>query len=95
MAIKKTSTKLCPVWADFEGAKVALSPVQVTDSLYVKVEEVTASKRSANAEVSFAGEKAVYRKRYSFTPKIDDSNFIKQAYEHLKTLEEFAGCEDC
>ena len=67
----------------------------VEDNLVVKVEEVTASKRSANAEVSFTGEKAVYRKKYSFTPKIDDSNFIKQAYDHLKTLEEFAGAIDC
>lgn len=95
MAIKKTSTKVCSAWADFDGAKVAIPSIQVTDTFYVKVEEVTASKRSANAEVSFTGEKATYRKRYAFTPRLDDANFIKQAYEHLKTLDEFAGCEDC
>jgi len=36
-------------------------------------------------------------KSFSFTPSVADGaeNFIKQAYEHLKTLDEFDGAEDC
>ncbi len=30
-----------------------------------------------------------------FAPELDRENFIKQAYEHLKTLPEFEGAEDC
>lgn len=33
-------------------------------------------------------------KEYSFTPDLEGANFIQQAYEHLKTLDEFAGAAD-
>ena len=32
---------------------------------------------------------------YKFIPSMDGGNFIKQAYEHLKTLPEFSGATDC
>ena len=32
---------------------------------------------------------------YQFCPDMDGGNFIKQAYEHLKTLPEFEGAIDC
>ena len=32
---------------------------------------------------------------YSFKPTLDGDNFIQQAYNHLKTLPEFAGSTDC
>jgi hypothetical protein len=31
---------------------------------------------------------------YEFTPNMDGDNFIKQAYQHLKTLPEFADATD-
>ena len=36
-------------------------------------------------------------KHYTFAPSVaeDASNFIKQAYEYLKTLDEFSGAIDC
>lgn len=39
---------------------------------------------------------SIYRKRFSFSPSVSNGseNFIKQAYEHLKTLPEFANAED-
>lgn len=33
--------------------------------------------------------------QFSFAPKLEGKNFIAQAYEHLKTLPEFVGAEDC
>ena len=35
------------------------------------------------------------KKQYSFAPDINGVNFIAQAYNHLKTLPEFAGATDC
>lgn len=32
---------------------------------------------------------------YDFQPSPDGKNFIAQAYEHLKTLPEYAGAIDC
>lgn len=37
----------------------------------------------------------LYTIGYSFAPKMDGDNFIKQAYDHLKTLPEFSGATDC
>lgn len=35
-------------------------------------------------------------KIYEFVPNLESGiNFIEQGYEHLKTLPEFEGCEDC
>lgn len=31
----------------------------------------------------------------SFEPLMDGSNFIQQAYDHIKTLPEFSGAVDC
>jgi hypothetical protein len=32
---------------------------------------------------------------HDFQPSLDGKNFIAQAYEHLKTLPEYAGATDC
>jgi hypothetical protein len=33
--------------------------------------------------------------RSSFTPSLSGDNFVAQAYLNLKTLEQFAGAQDC
>ena len=62
---------------------------------YIKVESVNSTKNDALAHVSIKSGDIFIRKTYGFVPKLDDQNFIKQAYEHLKTLEEFFGSVDC
>jgi hypothetical protein len=37
----------------------------------------------------------VAEKNYYFKPSMNGSNFIAQAYNHLKTLPAFAGATDC
>jgi len=65
---------------------------------YIRVESITGNKSKLDAIVS------TYKKVndlklatgwYSFTPVLNQTNFISQAYEHLKTLPEFAGAVDC
>lgn len=67
----------------------------VSLNAYVKVESVFADKNSAQASVSFTDGGKAITKTYTFSPKMEGDNFIKQAYTHLKTLPEFAGAEDC
>ena len=62
---------------------------------YIRVENVVWTKSSANANVSFTDNEKSIAKSYTFTPNMDGQNFIKQAYEHLKTLPKFAGAVDC
>lgn len=64
---------------------------------YIKVEKIEANKASAFASVSINNEDAsknFVTKHYSFDVTLNGENFIKQAYEHLKTLPEFAGAAD-
>jgi hypothetical protein len=57
---------------------------------YIKVEGVSASKEIASASVSFTKDELSIARVYEFVPAMDGGNFIAQAYEHLKTLPEFA-----
>ena len=67
----------------------------VSDELYVKVQRVNADKTTGQAYVTFTGEKIRGANDYVFQVNLAGANFIAQAYEHLKTLPEFAGAMDC
>jgi hypothetical protein len=70
---------------------------EATFSAICKVVSVQGDKERLVIDVLFKADGINYHKNYSFTPSIDENstNFIKQAYLHLKTLEEFAVAEDC
>lgn len=68
------------------------------DSSYIKVNSVSGTKNNMDYEVGVACEKdgeVLYNFAQTFVPSLDGSNFIAQAYEHLKTLPEFTDAEDC
>ena len=72
----------------------------VSAQSYAKVSFVNATKQIGTTSVIFLSAdkaKILDIKEYSFTPSVadDSQNFIKQAYEHLKTLPDFAGFIDC
>lgn len=65
---------------------------------YIKVAQVKASKEGAIAIVNFFSEKegvSLKTENFEFPINLNGSNFIAQAYEHLKTLPELAGATDC
>lgn len=65
---------------------------------YIKVARVIGNKEliTATTEVlSNNQEHLYYTETYEFKPDMDGSNFIKQAYNYLKTLPEFADATDC
>jgi hypothetical protein len=62
----------------------------------VKIEGVMGSKAQVRCVVSFTkDDKRVGEKEYFYVPNMNGSNFIKQAYEYIKTLPEFEGATDC
>ena len=74
-------------------------PVTLTDT-YCRVSRIVGDKALMhfNIEVLNAEKNRVFmEKPYSFTPSVaeDAANFIAQAYEHLKTLDEYAGAVNC
>jgi hypothetical protein len=64
---------------------------------YIKVLSINGDKSQINATVQFVGDVAQFTKQYQIPVSVESesTNFIKQAYEHLKTLPEFAGAVDC
>lgn len=87
MAIKKTRT----LENNFGEQSV------ITDC-YIKVATVSATKDQVNASVLYmkeAGGKVLHVEGFEFPSNLDGPNFIKQAYDHLKTLPKFAGAVDC
>lgn len=67
----------------------------VLKDAYVKVDTVSGSKEQQKIAVIISQGENEFVKHYSFTPDLKGTNFIKQAYEHLKTLPEFEGAVDC
>lgn len=70
---------------------------------YIKVFSVGGGKEKAVIEVSVAKDKTlsdtnnyIEKRYYNFTPSVLESapNFIKQAYEYLKTLSEYTDAVD-
>jgi hypothetical protein len=70
---------------------------RVSFSAYVKVISISGNKNQITANVQFTGDVANFSRQYQTPVSVETGalNFIAQVYEHLKTLEEFAGAEDC
>ena len=85
MAIQKDIIKTQP---GFNGSLVA-------KDVYFKVASVSGGKESMQAAVvGVCGGSTIFNESYWFTPDLSGANFIAQAYQHLKTLPEFAGAKD-
>jgi hypothetical protein len=71
----------------------------IVNDAYCRVEKVTVTKNNAVAEVHYFktkdSKKAIEIWQHGFVPNLDGENFIKQAYNHIKTLEEYANAVDC
>ena len=86
MALQKNVTVMTEV-----GEEVTIN------NTYIKIAYVYGDKNVMNSTVAYyrnAGDESPYKtEKYKFTPDLD-SNFIKQGYEHLKTLDQFSDAED-
>lgn len=68
----------------------------ILENAYFKIINVNGKKNNIVIEVGiFNNENIVDRQHYCFVPSMEGENFIKQAYNYLKTLPEFADAVDC
>jgi hypothetical protein len=70
---------------------------QISFAAYIKVINFTGDKENLIANVSFKGETQELVKQYQIPLSVQpgSNNFVAQTYEHLKTLPEFSGSENC
>lgn len=86
MALKKD---LIVEKENFSGSLVA-------KDAYWKITNISGNKYGFIVSVdAFVNNVFSERKTSSFVPMLDGQNFIRQAYDHLKTLPEFAGAINC
>lgn len=73
--------------------------IEITfDDTYIKVIHIHGTKDLLTAHVGIYVKKdevQIDSKIVEFQFTLDGKNFIAQAYDHLKTLPEFAGATDC
>lgn len=65
---------------------------------YIKVTNIAGNKDSLTAAISyFDKQNGLFLKVASvnFAPELNGNNFISQAYNHIKSLSEFADAVDC
>ena len=77
--------------------KENMSGVLSYGDAYWKVSTVSGDKETLMVSVvvlTSSKSELLDERAYWFTPDLDGPNFIKQAYEHLKTLPEFADAAD-
>ena len=72
----------------------------IFEDAYIKIVNTNGDKELQNVEVATYDSNQQYildKTNYSFTPDVSDTapNFIKQGYEYLKRLEEYADAVDC
>jgi hypothetical protein len=90
---------------DVEGKVLIQTPMgminngvqRISFSAYIKADSFSGDKENLVANVSFKGETQEFVKQYQIPLSVEagSTNFIAQIYEHLKTLPEFAGAENC
>ena len=65
---------------------------------YIKVDLLNGSKKEMRVAIGFYKQKdgqKINSQQATFIPDLSGANFIAQAYDHLKTMPEFAGAVDC
>lgn len=96
MAIRKTRA-IAKVIALTSGAYIQTGKtLDIESDQYIRIDKIEGDKNQLRA--TYSVKMAYYPDShgyFAFVPDMNGPNFIKQAYEHLKTLPEFADSEDC
>jgi threonine synthase len=79
------------------NGNVSLGQQKLSVSAYCKIIYVAGDKQMLQINVESVAEQFKKTEVFFFKPSVDDnaSNFVKQAYEYLKTLPEWANATDC
>jgi hypothetical protein len=87
---------------NFKHTPIGFDTPAVLNEAYLRVDSLSGTKNKLFVTVGFYNKKnnemvLAQQNIFEFNPNVENnsSNFIAQAYAHLKTLPEFAGATDC
>ena len=98
MALQKDISVTGNAMIEVNGTKVNVGTQSASFTAYCKVQSVAGTKDVVTFDVILTADGMnPIRENYAFTPSLDDSapNFIKQAYQYLKTVEAYSNAVDC
>lgn len=99
MALKKTISLIGKSKIFIENLPVIDNGTATVDfDAYFKVVDVVCSKEKAVARVVATDSntlQSLQERSFEFVPDLHGDNFIKQAYDYIKSLDEFADFVDC
>jgi hypothetical protein len=97
MALRKIITLEGKVVVQTAMGNIEEGTRSVSLPTYIKVVSVNGTKNEVSAIVSFTSDDKNLFQQYQVPVSVEAgaSNFIAQVYEHLKTLPEFSGAENC
>lgn len=99
MALRKSETFRGKTVIQSAGSLVPTGGIsEVEKNTCCKVINITGTKDAIMFRIQVIDESSgveLAQREFVFHPDMDGPNFIKQAYEHLKTLPEFSGAVDC
>jgi hypothetical protein len=97
MALKKIIELEGDTFLNTPYGSIETGESKLAIAAYIKVQSISGDKNNIDATVMFTDDNVRFSKKYTFSASVADGapNFIKQAYEYLKTLPEFENSEDC
>ena len=97
MALRKIITLEGKVVVQTTMGNIEEGTRSVSLPTYIKVVSVNGTKNEVSAIVSFTSDDKNLFQQYQVPVSVETGapNFIAQVYEHLKTLPEFSGAENC
>jgi hypothetical protein len=97
MALRKVIQVEGEAFVNTPSGQVSIGNQKTAFNAYCKIVEIRASKERGRVTVECKAENYNAIKQFSVPFSVEDGalNFVKQAYEHLKTLPEWADATDC
>ena len=97
MALRNIMKIVGPGYIQTAAGQVALGDQNATFTAYCKITTVNGNKEGGRIAVECSADNYNVVKQYDVPFSVEDGapNFIKQGYEHLKTLPEYKDAVDC
>ena len=97
MALRKIIQVEGEGFVNTPSGPISIGKQKTAFAAYCKITEIHGSKEQGRVNVECKSDNYSTNKQYSVQFSVEDgaSNFVKQAYVHLKTLPEWADATDC
>lgn len=97
MALRKIIQVEGEAFVNTPSGQISIGNQKTAFTAYCKIVEIRGNKERGNVTVECKSENYSISKQYVVQFSVEDgaSNFVKQAYVHLKTLPEWADATDC